>query len=446
MVTAVSTRRSRATTTAVLVPAAALVAATASVVRPDAVLWAIGAAAVVGAMVFRLRWALLVYVAVEPFGDLLGGIHPAFVKAVGVLLFAAWALRLLLDHRPVALRHPGMYAAGALLLVVLASLVADGVPGHGVEVALRYASYLGVLAVLVDTIRAAGPDRAGFVRRVAGVFVVSCTAAAVVGLGGFLVAGGRAAGPMEDANDFAFFLISALPLALWLARGPGVSARLHGVCAVVLIVGTLATFSRGALLGIGVMAVLALALGLLRRRTLVLGAAVVAVAVVVAWVAVPDLIDRSLQEKQYVAADNVDSRFTTWSMAAAMTAERPLLGQGPGGFGTEADRFVPAGTSDTTQQSVAHQMYLDVASELGLMGITAFLLVFAHAVLGAVRARRVPETGGPATAVLVGFGGTLVAACFLTEQYYLPLWLFSALGVALDPAWRDPVPSTAEVV
>ena len=31
------------------------------------------------------------------------------------------------------------------------------------------------------------------------------------------------------------------------------------------------------------------------------------------------------------------------------------------------------------------------------------------------------------------FAGTLTAACFLSEQFYLPVWLLVALGVALDP-------------
>jgi hypothetical protein len=35
--------------------------------------------------------------------------------------------------------------------------------------------------------------------------------------------------------------------------------------------------------------------------------------------------------------------------------------------------------------------------------------------------------------VCTAFVGVLVAAAFLTEQYYLPIWLLAALGAALDP-------------
>jgi hypothetical protein len=33
----------------------------------------------------------------------------------------------------------------------------------------------------------------------------------------------------------------------------------------------------------------------------------------------------------------------------------------------------------------------------------------------------------------MSLAGCLVAASFLSEQYYLPVWLLVALGAALDP-------------
>ncbi|MFC5727770.1 MULTISPECIES: O-antigen ligase family protein [Nocardioides] len=419
---------------AVTVPGLVLVAGALSVLDPLPVLVAAGAVVAVGAMVLRLDWAVLCYVAVEPFGDLLGSIHPSAVKGVGALLIVAWLLRLALEPRPVALRHPGVYATAALVLVVLASLAASGGnAGAGLGVAIRYLSYAAVLLVLVDTVRASGADGARLVRRAIAVFVVSCAAAGIVGLVGFVVNGGRAGGPLEDPNDFAFFLITALPFTLWLARTPGLAGRLYGLCGVVLVVATVATFSRGAMLGIGVMVVVALALGLLRPRTLLVGGVVIVLAVAIGWAAYPDVVDRSLDEKEHVAAANVDSRFTTWTMAAEMTAERPFLGQGPAGFQTEGPRFVPPTAVEVVQPDVAHQMYLDVAAELGLLGLGTFLAVIGYGVLGAVHARRNPLVRPAADAVLVATAGALVAASFLSEQYYLPVWLLAGLGIGLDP-------------
>ena len=417
--------------------ALALPAGAAAVLAPTQALLAAVALLAVALMVLRLEWALLAYVAVEPFGDLVSTVHPAAVKGVGALLFVAWALRRVLDHRPPDVRRPGVVAAGVLALVVVASTVAATIAGTGAGAgpAVRYLSYVGVLVVLVDTLVSSGSRRAVLVRRVATVYVLSCTAASVVGLTGFLAHGGRAAGPMEDPNDFAFFLVTAWPLALWLARTAGRTGRLYGVASVVLVVGTCATLSRGALLALLVMGALALVVGLLRGRVLVAGLLATGLALAVVWAVDPGVVGESLVEKEHVASSNVSSRFTTWAMAADMTADRPLLGQGPGGFGAAAPRFVPDGAVNV-DETVAHQMYLDVAADLGLLGVGAFLTVIGSGLLGAQRARRGrdPRERGAAAAVVVALGGALVGACFLSEQYYLPVWLLVGLGIALADA------------
>src|SRR5690606_26493966 len=99
---------------------------------------------------------------------------------------------------------------------------------------------------------------------------------------------------IEDANDFALHLLCAVPFALALWRRGGNDRIWWALSAVVLALGIAATFSRGGLLGLGVVLILALALQLLRWRTAMVGLAVVAVAVLVALVVAPDLMQRSL--------------------------------------------------------------------------------------------------------------------------------------------------------
>ena len=102
-------------------------------------------------------------------------------------------------------------------------------------------------------------------------------------------------------------------------------------------------------------------------------------------------------------------------------------------FAASRSRFRPADVA-SVEETVAHQMYLDVGAELGLLGLAAFVAALGYAIRGALRATRLaPEDRTLARAVLIGFAGTLVAACFLSEQLYLPVWLLVALGVALDP-------------
>ncbi|MEV5000387.1 oligosaccharide flippase family protein [Nocardioides sp. LML1-1-1.1] len=413
---------------------AATVAGTAAVLAPAPALLGAAALVVLGVAVRRIEWAAIGYVAVEPFGDLLRALHPAAVKVAGAVLFLAWLVRLAQDPRVAGMRQGGMRALAALMTVLLASFVVHGADlGTGADHLLSYVSYALVVVVLVDTARRARPDTITFATRLATSYLLACTAAGLVAIGDFLAHGGRGAGPLEDPNDLAFFLLVALPFAPLLARRAPAGAA---ACALVLLVAITVTFSRGALVGLAVMVGVALYLGALRATTVVAAGLVAVSAVGVLWAANAALVSESLAEKDHIAAENVDLRLTTWTMAAEMTVDSPLLGQGPGGFQAQTARYVPAGVTEV-RQTVVHQMYLDVSAELGLLGLAAFGAVLAHGVHGAARARSLARSRPLADAVLVAFAGALVAACFLSEQLYLPVWLLVALGLALNPHPRS---------
>lgn len=418
----------------------ALVLALAAVWAPTLALLGLVGVVVLALIVLRLDLAVLAYVAAEPVGNLLpevGGMSA--IRLLGAALVVAWLARLVLDSRPVAVMHRALAAAAALTLVVLAALALHPNGAAGLEVASRYLSYLAVLVVLVDSMRhRVSPTL------VAQVFVWSCTVAAVGGLVVFLGQGGRAEGPQEDPNDLAFFLVAAVPFAVVAMKGSRARSLLHGAALVLLLVGTAATFSRGALLGLVAAVAVALFLGIVRPRQVLAGAAATAVAVGAVWASAPALVDRSLGEKQTVAQSNIDSRFTSWRLAAEMTIDHPVLGTGPGGFRTNFDQYEGRTSVDPTHLDVAHQMLLDVSSELGLLGLAAFVALLAFGLAAAWRAADLPRSPVPelerrrllGAAVVTSFAATLVAAIFLSEQYYLPLWLLVALGTAIDPRWN----------
>ncbi|MDP9821544.1 O-antigen ligase family protein [Nocardioides massiliensis] len=434
---AVSPARRRAGVAVIATSVLAVVIGAATALEPVLVLGLVVACTTVVVMTLRIETAVLVYIAVEPFSGYLTQVSSIAVKLVGLIVFVAWVLRLATDDRPPTARHPVTYAAGGLVLVVLAALVIHPNGMTGLVVATRYVSYVAVLIVLVDTLRnRLDPWLLGRT------LVLSSTVAAVVGIIVFVNEnGGRAAGPIEDANDFALHLLCALPFALALGRRSGAHRALWATAAVILVVAIAATFSRGGLLGLGVMLILALALQVLRWRTAMIGLAVVAVAVLVALVVAPDLMQRSLDEKQHVASANVTSRFVGWTLAAEMTADAPVLGKGPGGYSVHYDEYLGSRVSDPPHLDVAHQMFLDVASELGLVGLGVFAAMILAGLTAAWRARSTP---GPepdrrllATTVCVAFAGVLTGAMFLSSQYYLPVWLLLALAAALTPARRS---------
>ncbi|WGX95212.1 O-antigen ligase family protein [Nocardioides sp. L-11A] len=432
-----------------LVTGLAVAAGLAAAGAPYLVLALVVGLTVLTAAVLRVEWTAIALVVAAPFAHLLQEqIHPAAFKAVGALLFVSWAVRVLHDPRPQGLRHPGLVALGALVVVLMASFVANGADvASGGDHVVSYAAHALVVVVLVDLLRRGRPTPAAFARRLATAYVLSCTAAGVVGVASFLVHGGRAVGPLADPNDLAFFMITALPFAVLaghrsLARHRSTAAAWGSGCGAVLVVATLATFSRGALVGLSAMVVAAVLLRAVRPAAL-LGIALAAVlGAGVMTVTHGDVVARALAEKEHVAASNVDQRLTAASVAVDMTAADPVLGQGPGGFAAERSRFVPAGGT-AVREDVAHQMYLDVAAELGLAGLAAFVAVLALAGRGALRARRAArarEDRRTADAVLVALAGAAAAACFLSEQYFLPIWLLVALGLGIEPR-RDRPPA-----
>jgi O-antigen ligase len=397
---------------------------------PLAVAAVVGGVGLVGVMTLKVEWAAVTFVAAEPFEGYLKSLSGNTVRFVGALLFLAWLVRLLTRATPAQVRHPVGWAIAALFVSLLAALALHANGTTGLVVAVRYLSFMAATLVLLDCMRTSLPPR-----RVAAVYVASCTVAAAIGLARYLAgADTRASGPITDPNDFAFFLITAVPLALYLWRGTHRHRHLFLAAAGLLLLTTLATMSRGALLGLATMVGYALCTRQLRPRAILALAGVLLAGVVAVVALAPGLVQQSLSYKQHVAGQNVDDRFVTWSMAAEMTADHPLLGTGPGGFGANYRDYVGGRVTDPTQLDVVHEMYLQTSAELGLVGLAALGSVLGLGFAGA--RRRAVDGSGPADlggAVCTAFVGVLVAAAFLTEQYYLPIWLLIALGAALDP-------------
>jgi O-antigen ligase/polysaccharide polymerase Wzy-like membrane protein len=415
----------------------ALLVAPFVVVAPRMTLEVVAAVVVVGALLLRVEWAALVFVAVEPFEDYAKSISGSAVKILGALLFLAWLIRLPARPRSDSLRHPVVIGAFSLLGVLLASTVLHSNGSLGTEVALRYVSYLGALIVLAQRMRDTLPAR-----RVAVTYVAAITVAAVVGIVAYFGGELRAGGPISDPNDFAFFLVGSLPLLAVLRSGS--RWRLgYDAAGIAVLLALLLTYSRGGLAAVAAMVLYALITGRIRLRIVATVAVVAAIVGIGIYAVHPSTIDTSLHAKGQVAQQNVDERLKRWQVAAEMAADNPVFGLGPAGFRENYDRYVQHRVTDPNHPlDVSHDTYLEVAAELGLAGLAAFLAVLGFGFAGA-RRRALSARGSDdpdarlAEAVCIAFVGTVVAAFFLTEQYYLPLWLLAAFGAALDPIRRD---------
>jgi putative inorganic carbon (HCO3(-)) transporter len=385
------------------------------------------AAAVVGAvLMLHVDLAAVTFIALAPFEGYTAALGVSSQKVLGTLLILSWVLHVLTRRPARRPRPPALYFAGVLFAALLASTVLHQNGALGTQVVTGYVAYLAAFVVLVDCLH----DRLSPVRA-ARAYVIACSIAAVCGFVAFLYGRLRAGGPLEDSNDFAFYLLAALPLCLALRRC-GRHGRLYDLAAVALVVGMLATLSRGALTGLLAMLVFAVATRRVRMRAVLASAAVVAALAVCLFLFHSSTVSQSLHAKSTVAAQNVDSRLIRWKVAAEMTFDHPLLGLGPGGFRANYNRYSDFRVTDTIASYVAHEMYLEVSSELGLIGLAAFLAVLGLGYAGAhARQGSTDVDGRIASAVCMALVGVCVAALFLTEQYYLPVWLLAAIGSAL---------------
>jgi O-antigen ligase len=384
-----------------------------------------------------LRVLACAAVALAPVEGYLADVHAQLGKVAPMLLVATWlAVRVRQRRLP---RPTPLHAVLALLAVVVAMTAAAHSPGaFTVEYTVRWLPFLVVTAVLADVAGREVPIRGLLLAMVAGATVAGAGA-----LYSLMVEGqARASGPQPDPNDLAYFLVAAVPL-LAVAR-PGPRHRLLGVtpavAGAVLVAGAVATFSRGGALG------MAAAVGwlVLRRvlpwRLLAAAAASLLVLSLGALVFAGPQLERAVQEKSFIAASNVDTRELRWQAAARMLTAHPVLGMGPGGF--RAEYAAESHDAEVDEQTpVAHNMYLEVAAELGLPGFALFAGVIVVAAVASERAVRPAGPSAPArveaVAIQASLLAVLVTSTFLSEQYYLPLWSLAALAVAAEARIRE---------
>jgi O-antigen ligase len=389
-----------------------------------------------------LRASLVATLALAPLEGYLQDVHPHLGKVAPALFLATWLLGRLARGRPVGVSHPVVWCAVALLPLVLASTAVNLDNGHALLYAVRWLPFLLLVVALVDVLTHDVDPWVGLYALVAGAAVSA--AGAVVS---FAVLGSpRATGPLEDPNDLAYVLTAAVPVVLLAVRRAArpLTALAWGAVLALLLVGALATLSRGGVLAVSAVLAWALLRGLVPARLLVAAGTLLAALAVPILLLARDVVEQALDQKTYIAASNVDTRLLRWQAAARMLADNPLLGVGPGGFRSGYVEY--SGFAELAELTpVAHEMYLEVGAELGLVALLAFLGAILAALVAsehAVRRSRAAAAGDrdahrdPLVLGALAVQGSLLAVCvssvFLSEQYYMPLWAGLAIAAALD--------------
>jgi len=258
----------------------------------------------------------------------------------------------------------------------------------------------------------------------------------------------RSASTLIVPIALATFLLLVLPLGVWFGwrRGSGGVGRFFwSACALLMVAALVLTFSRGALAFLA----LAAAIFLGRRKPLLLAAGAVMLLLAVGLLAMvsgtarDQLRDRFVDVQSISRSAAVVQRLAGWRSGLAMTAERPLVGVGPGNYARVARHY-----DGNKGREFLHERYdtpdnmmIRIAAETGLAGAFFFLLFLFFLVRCLLARRRAHPTGEGkqlATALLYGLAGLSTSMLLFDGLYWFSLNLvsFFVAGIALG-SWRD---------
>ena len=252
----------------------------------------------------------------------------------------------------------------------------------------------------------------------------------------------RATGTIGDANQFAAVLVAGLALSLAMALGPLTNFYVRALSlgtAAMCVMAIFLTLSRGGLVALGVSMIAAVFMAGRWRPALTALAIVVALGGVVyftTFASVP-------AQQRITAISGGTGRIDLWTVGWRMVQAHPINGIGSGNFQNASIHYLlrPGGTQradfivDTPK--VAHNTYLQVLAELGVIGFAMFAGIAIFSLACMVRAARTFARKGDvqleilARGLFVGLIGLMTADFFISEMYSKLLWLLLALGPPL---------------
>src|ERR1700730_6087883 len=202
------------------------------------------------------------------------------------------------------------------------------------------------------------------------------------GIDGLLQGGGSPIygppqGAASDNNDFGLALLMVLPFIFYQWHFATNRWFRYGLMlmAFLVTIAVLLTYSRGALVGLCVIAPI---LMIRSRAKLLMGIIIVAVGCFIYSFASPNWFSRMTTMQNYQNDESAMGRIYLWRIALEIADQRPLLG---GGFRVtfwpEATNRFLTGTDlpELTRPRAAHSIYFDVLSEHGYIGLALFLMI-----------------------------------------------------------------------
>jgi O-antigen ligase len=186
----------------------------------------------------------------------------------------------------------------------------------------------------------------------------------------------RAVGVFPDPHVAAYYFGMAIPFGWWFGMRAAKSKKAFFFLGTgILFLADLCTFSRGGYVGILSILVFFGAFSFFRmqvyRSFQQKKKAIVTVLLIIALsLAAPPVRSRLVETLSLTEGSN-SARIALWSEALTHIGERPLLGYGLGNYPLKVKP-----SADYREPIYIHNIYLDMAAELGIIGLLFFLGIF----------------------------------------------------------------------
>ena len=257
--------------------------------------------------------------------------------------------------------------------------------------------------------------------------------------------GYRLTGPIGDANFFAQIMIVLIPIALerMIHERKPILKLLAGLAALISILTVIFTFSRGGFLAAAVALLIFFLVYPPRPQYLVI---LIGIGIAVFSFVPSSYFDRiltlqGLLPDQFgridIRTDNsiqgrASQNLTAWNILR----QHPIVGIGLDNFEVRYPEFSKEiGLAPSASNKSLHNLYLEVATESGIVGLSIFLLMIWLAFRSLLNARSalldtpgVRDYAHIATGLLIGFAGYLVAALFIHAAF--PRYFYLLVGIA----------------
>ena len=244
---------------------------------------------------------------------------------------------------------------------------------------------------------------------------------------GVLLEGSRSAwrGNFGNPNEAAYGLLILLPLALMVASRSGWTMRIFlGAVMAISLVAIFLTFSRGGLLGLFAV------IGLIGWKQKSIAIRALMIAGLVGAVFVGSLYWNRNQSFKDISKDTTfNQRIATIKAGVRMFEARPLLGVGPGCSIVAYPLYVPAEAHCGCQlQLVIHNSFIQVLSELGILGFAVSIFLLGASFWDAWRMQKGP-LAPYAAALEIALWGCVV--CGLSGGFTYTWWPYILIGLVV---------------